>query len=172
MKLNLRLPGGRMAGLCGMLLVLLLAWIFFRHQIERPLAVHFILSSNAPREESFNELAVESGNPVDFLNRSWATGKIAHRELVAEFLKSCALTNPPWFSEAESRWWRRARPMPTCPSANWRSPRWKPRAIPRLFALAQAQLKRRRPVGAPAGVGLFAQTGPKTGGPCHCSSPG
>ena len=101
MKTNPGRLSPRILWLCGILLLLVVAWVCFRHQIQRPLSIHLLLASNAPREEAFNELATESDNPVDFLNRCWATGKIAHRELVAGFMKSCALTNPPWLANAE-----------------------------------------------------------------------
>jgi thiol-disulfide isomerase/thioredoxin len=83
------------------LLGLLLAWAAFNRFGSRPLAVHLLLSSNNPREEFFDELVKGSNDPVDLLNRCWATGKIAHRKLVAGFLKDNARIQAPWFVRAE-----------------------------------------------------------------------
>ena len=144
----------------GTLLLLILAWVFLRHQIERPLAVRFLLASNAPREEAFNELAMESGNPVNFLNVSWATGTIAHRELVAQFLKSCATTNPPWFSGAEPLVAAGAtdadmsvRELALATLETTRNPG--------LFALAQAQLRDVDPLVRRLGLDYLRKLDPK-----------
>ncbi len=80
-------------------MTLIVAWLFFRHQIERALSTHLLLASNHPRQEVFDELASQPSDPVDFLNRCWATGKVTHRYLVASFLKAAA--NPAWFGRAE-----------------------------------------------------------------------
>ncbi len=91
----------RTAVLTGILLVLGLAWLFFHRQLSGPLAAHLLLSSNNPRDEFFDEVTRQSADPVDFLNRSWATGKITHRQLVSAFLRSSAATNAGWFARAE-----------------------------------------------------------------------
>jgi len=59
------------------------------------------LNSNNPREELFEELAREGDDPLKFLQRSWATGKIVHRQFVASFLKENAAANLPWLPRAE-----------------------------------------------------------------------
>jgi len=87
--------------LSGILLGLILVMGFFHRQISRPLAVQLLLNSASPREEFFDEIAREASDPVDFLNRSWATGRVAHRQLVAAFLKNNAATNTLWFIRAE-----------------------------------------------------------------------
>jgi hypothetical protein len=83
---------------CGILLVL----AFFHRQIDRSIAAYLLLNSESPREELFEETVTESNDPVSFLNRCWATGKVAHRQLVAAFLKDKAPTNAPWFARAEA----------------------------------------------------------------------
>jgi thiol-disulfide isomerase/thioredoxin len=101
MKVPALVIGWRTGFLGGILLVLILVWAFFHRQINRPLVVHLLLNSDSPREEFFGETVRESSDPVDFLNRCWATGKVAHRQLVAALLKDMAQTNPPWFARAE-----------------------------------------------------------------------
>jgi len=102
---DMKVPGfliGSRTGFLGtILLVLLLVWVFFHRQINNHLAARLLLNSRNPREEFFDETIRENSNPVDFLNRCWATGKVAHRQLVASFLKENALTNQPWFARAE-----------------------------------------------------------------------
>ena len=100
MKSTCGCPRRRIWLLIVVLATLALAWIFFRQQIMRPLSVRVLLSSDAPREEAFYELAEQSRNPAGFLNRCWATGRIVHRQFVAQYLKSCAATNPPWLADA------------------------------------------------------------------------
>lgn len=87
--------------LFGLLLSLILVWIFFYHPIHQALATRLIIGSTAPSEEAFFELAKQAADPIDFLQRCWATGKIPHRQLVAAFLSASARDNPPWFTRAE-----------------------------------------------------------------------
>lgn len=82
-------------------MTLVLAWTFFRHQIERPLSTRLFLASDDPRQESFDDLISQTTDPVDFLNGCWATGKVTHRYMVASFLKASSVANPPWFERAE-----------------------------------------------------------------------
>lgn len=101
MKVSASNLGWRTVIPVGVLLVLLLVWAFFHRQIDRSIAAYLLLNSDSPREELFDETVKESNHPVNFLNRCWATGKVAHRQLVAAFLKDKALGHPPWFSRAE-----------------------------------------------------------------------
>ena len=101
MSAALRRIRPRTAILAGILLVLGLAWLCFHRQLSGLLAAHLLLSSNNPRDEFFEEVSRQSADPVDFLNRSWATGKITHRQLVSAFLRSSAVTNAEWFARAE-----------------------------------------------------------------------
>ena len=87
--------------LAAVLLALLLIWVLFHGQIHRGLAVRMLLNSRSPREETMFDLAKQSNDPVAFLKRCWATGRIPHRRLVAAFLNANALANPPWFPRAE-----------------------------------------------------------------------
>jgi thiol-disulfide isomerase/thioredoxin len=89
------------AFLTGCLLVLLVFWGLFHAQINRRLALHFLLISTNPREDALSDLAAEYKDPLGPLNRFWASGKVTHRALVAAFLKANAITNPPWFARAE-----------------------------------------------------------------------
>jgi len=85
----------------GILLGLLVVWGCFHRQISRELAGYALLASLSPREELFDEIARESPDPVRFLKRSWATGEVSHRRLVATFLKESAVSHPTWFALAE-----------------------------------------------------------------------
>ena len=87
--------------LVGFLLVATLSWTFFHAQINHALSFRLFLDSNNPREELFEDLAKHSNDPLDFLHRSWATGKVVHRQFVAAFLKDNAAKNAPWFPRAE-----------------------------------------------------------------------
>ena len=87
--------------LVGLLLVLVLIWATFHRQITQKLAVSLILQSKSPSEEFFEGLAKQSGNPAKFLERSWATGRVPHRQLVAAFLKDKAITKLSWFERVE-----------------------------------------------------------------------
>ena len=91
----------RTARLAFVLLLVLAGWFCFHRWLQQPLDFHLLLSLDSPREEYFNELANTSGDPVVFLQRCWATGKIAHRGLVAIYLKDHAAAAPAWFSRAE-----------------------------------------------------------------------
>jgi len=102
MKLFASKLGWRIGVPGGVLLVLVFVWTLFHRQIDRSFAAYLLLKSESPREELFEEVVGQSNDPVSFLNRCWATGKIAHRQLVAAFLKDKAQTNPPWFARAES----------------------------------------------------------------------
>jgi thiol-disulfide isomerase/thioredoxin len=83
------------------LVALVVIWLSFRREIQHSITVGLLLNSKSPREEFFEELAKEADDPVDFLYRAWATGRVAHRELVASFLKGNAATNSPWLARAE-----------------------------------------------------------------------
>jgi thiol-disulfide isomerase/thioredoxin len=87
--------------LVGVLLVVAATWALFHQQIRHALAMRSLLNSNAPQDEAFEALAAQGNDPVDFLNRCWATGKITHRQFVATLLRDAANTNPPWLSRAE-----------------------------------------------------------------------
>src|SRR5947207_1679384 len=87
--------------LVGMLVVLVLVWALFHRQITHRLAVNLILQSKNPSEQFFEELAKQPDNPGEFLARSWATGRVPHRQLVAAFLKEKATTNSPWSERIE-----------------------------------------------------------------------
>jgi thiol-disulfide isomerase/thioredoxin len=76
-------------------------WAVFHQQIKHALAVRSLLNSNAPQDEEFEELAAQDNDPVDFLNRCWATGKITHRQFVATLLREAIHRNPPWLSRAK-----------------------------------------------------------------------
>jgi thiol-disulfide isomerase/thioredoxin len=84
-----------------LLLVLLATYALFHHQMQRSLTVRLVLGAKNPREESFEEVVKQVNDPVDFLLRAWATGKVTHRQLVAEFLKNNAARSLPWLSRAE-----------------------------------------------------------------------
>jgi thiol-disulfide isomerase/thioredoxin len=89
-------------GVLGIVLfVLLVIWISFHRQIQSSLSVRLFLSSKNAHEEFFEELAKQVKDPVDFLQRSWATGRVTHRQLVATFLKDNATSNSPWLSRAD-----------------------------------------------------------------------
>ena len=87
--------------LFGLLLALVLAWVCFNHQIQHSLAAHTLLNASTPREELLDQVAKDSANPVGFLQRCWATGRIPHRQFVAAFLKDHAGTNLTWAAQAE-----------------------------------------------------------------------
>ncbi len=91
----------RPAWLAVVLLLVLAAWFCFHFWLQRPLDLYLLLNLDNPREEYFNELARSSSDPVVFLQRCWATGKIAHRELVVSYLKDHAAATPAWFARAE-----------------------------------------------------------------------
>ena len=91
----------RTARLAFVLLLVLAGWFCFHRWLQQPLDFHLLLSLDSPREEYFNELANNSSDPVVFLQRCWATGKVAHRGLVANYLKDRAAAAPAWFSRAE-----------------------------------------------------------------------
>lgn len=87
--------------LVGLLVVLVLTWIGFNHRIQLALSAHTLLSSKNPPEELLAQVAIESKNPVDFLQRCWETGKITHRQFVASFLKDHAGTDCTRANQAE-----------------------------------------------------------------------
>src|SRR6266436_105373 len=84
--------------LAACLLALLVIWGLFHRQINHGLAVSLLLKSENPAEELFEDLANYYADPGAFLRRSWATGKVAHRQLVAAYLKQKANANLPWFA--------------------------------------------------------------------------
>src|SRR5690349_20452221 len=83
------------------LFALVLVSAFYHPRIQRAWSVALLLRSTNPRDDFFEELAREAADPLDFLQRAWATGKISHRLLVAAFLKNNALERSPWRSQAE-----------------------------------------------------------------------
>jgi thiol-disulfide isomerase/thioredoxin len=88
--------------LVGLLFLALLSWLLFHTRINHELSLHFFLNSENPREELFEELVTRSENPLDFLQRAWRTGKVVHRQFVANYLKESASRKPTWFAHAES----------------------------------------------------------------------
>lgn len=87
--------------LTGVLTVLIISWGSFHHQINHVLLLNIFLNSKSPREEVFDELATQSVDAEDFLQRCWATEKIPHRQLVAAFLKKEAVAGSPSVSRTE-----------------------------------------------------------------------
>jgi thiol-disulfide isomerase/thioredoxin len=83
------------------LVAAILSWIFLHTRVDDGLSLRLFFNSNNPREELFEDLAKRSTDPVDFLRRSWVTGKVVHRQFVAQFLKDNSSKNPPWFARAE-----------------------------------------------------------------------
>jgi thiol-disulfide isomerase/thioredoxin len=66
------------------------------------LSLRLYLNSENPREELFEELATQSKDQVDFLQRAWKTGKVVHRQFVANYLKDNAVRKAHWFPEVDS----------------------------------------------------------------------
>src|SRR5262245_26104540 len=95
-RVTKRVVTGRTIVLIGVLLLVAATWALFHRQISRALVLRSLLNSDLPREELFEQLLAQTDDPVDFLNRCWATGKITHRQLVAALLRDAANTNPPW----------------------------------------------------------------------------
>jgi len=87
--------------LVGLLFLALLSWVLFRTQINQKLSLRLFLNSENPREEVFEELVSESQNPPDFLQRAWKTGKVVHRQFVANYLKDNAVRKAVWFPQVE-----------------------------------------------------------------------
>src|SRR5581483_7555569 len=109
-------------------------------QINRALVTMFFLRADSPTEETFLGLMGQSSNPAELLKRCWDTGRIPHRQLVASYLKASAGDNPAWFAQAE--------PLVIAgtldPDMSVRELAFaalESRHDPRLFDLAQAQLK-------------------------------
>ena len=87
--------------LVGLLVALVLIWIGFNRRIQHVLSVHTLLNSKSPPEELLEQVARDSKDPADFLQRCWDTGKITHRQFVALYLKDHAGTNSTWGKRAE-----------------------------------------------------------------------
>jgi thiol-disulfide isomerase/thioredoxin len=142
------------------LLALVATYASFHHQIQRSLTVGLLLDSKNPREESFEYTANQVSDPVDFLRRAWATGKITHRQLVAEFLKSNAVRNSSWLSGAEPL-------VVACTMDADASVRelglatLEARHSPRLFEAAQAQLEDIDPLIRLLGLNYLRPSDPK-----------
>src|SRR5437016_7199477 len=83
------------------LLILLVTWGVFHTSIQRSLANRLLLRSDAPSEEFFADTIKRATDPVEFLERCWATGKVSHRQLVAVFLKDNAAAHAAWLKRAE-----------------------------------------------------------------------
>src|SRR5258707_897252 len=86
----------RASVLAGCLLAVLLIWVFAHRQINQTLAVSLLLRSENPSEEVFEEVASKYPDPGAFLRRCWATGRVAHRQLVATYLKQKSTASPTW----------------------------------------------------------------------------
>ena len=87
--------------LAGALFVVLLVWVSFQRTLGHAIGVHVFLRTTNPREEAFYQLANQTADPVPFLNRCWATGKVTHRIMVAAFLNDRARAGAAWFAGAE-----------------------------------------------------------------------
>ena len=83
------------------LLILLVVWGMFHAAIQRSWADRLLLRSDAVSQEFFADAAKRAPDPVQFLERCWATGKISHRQLVAAFLKDNSVAQPAWLKRAE-----------------------------------------------------------------------
>src|SRR5512141_1979384 len=88
--------------LATVLFALIAVWSLYNRQFQQTLGNRLLLNSANPQEGFFAELATQSDDPVGFLQRSWATGKVTHRQLVAAFLKDSACTNAAWLDRADS----------------------------------------------------------------------
>src|SRR5882762_4986630 len=86
----------------GCLVLVLLTWVFFHHQINETLTVSLLLRSENPSEELFEDLANNYANPAVFLRRCWGTGKVAHRQLVAAYLKQKSTAKRSWGEDASA----------------------------------------------------------------------
>ncbi|HYG35865.1 MAG TPA: HEAT repeat domain-containing protein, partial [Clostridia bacterium] len=75
-------------------------WILFHQQLSHYIGVNLVLRTPSPREEAFEELAVQMADPCKFLERCWLTGKVPHRQLVMAYLSKKAAETPPWFANA------------------------------------------------------------------------
>jgi cytochrome c biogenesis protein CcmG, thiol:disulfide interchange protein DsbE len=91
----------RTKALLVVLVLLSVSWGVFHARIQHTVARYLILISAAPNPDSFSESARTAEDPVEFLERSWATGKVAQRQLVASFLKENAATPLPWMDRAQ-----------------------------------------------------------------------
>ena len=83
------------------MLALLVFWGAFHTTIQRSLAGWLLLSSDNPSEEFFADSVKAAEDPVRFLERCWATGKVSQRQLVAAFLKDSMGAHLPWLNRAE-----------------------------------------------------------------------
>ncbi len=101
MKVSALLITRRTRLLGGILLTLLLIGACFHGRINQAVGVRLLLNSAAPREEVFDALVRNSADPVDLLNRCWATGRIVHRQLVMAFLSDHVRRNPALYARAE-----------------------------------------------------------------------
>jgi thiol-disulfide isomerase/thioredoxin len=87
--------------LISLLLTLLAGWAVFWRDINRLLTVNLLLRAPSAREEVFEEVVGGTDDPVGFLERCWATGKVPHRQWVASYLRGKAGENAPWYARAE-----------------------------------------------------------------------
>src|SRR5262245_9031186 len=83
------------------LLLLVITWVFFHRQLNQSLSVAFLLRSQSPREEVFEQLASGFSDPTALLERCWSTAKVPQRQLVVSFLRNQATANPKWFTNAQ-----------------------------------------------------------------------
>src|SRR5262245_55114347 len=95
-------------GLAGCLILVGVTWLFFHQEINRLVAIAFLLRSPNPREEVFEQITAELSDPTPFLERCWATGKVPHRELVTSFLRNQSTAKPKWFGRAHPLLWEAA----------------------------------------------------------------
>lgn len=146
--------------LAGLLLGLLALWGLFHRQINDSLRIRRLLNSASPTEEAFLDLARQEEDPVGFLQRCWATGRIPHRQLVAAFLNAHALPNPAWLAQAEPLMLAAAvdadesvRELGLAMLATQRNPH--------LFECARAQLQEVDPILRLLGLQYLRKTEPK-----------
>src|SRR5215471_17688236 len=83
------------------MLALLVTWGLFHFKIQRSLASQLLLRSDNPSEEFFADSVHKAKDPIELLERCWATGKVSHRQLVAALLKDSAAAHLPWVNRAE-----------------------------------------------------------------------
>jgi len=146
--------------LIALLLIAILFWALFHAQINRALSLRLFLNSNNPREELFDELAKQSDDPLTFLHRTWATGKIVHRQFVAAFLKDNAVSNPTWLSRAEPLLLACATDADTS-NREFALAALDASHNPRLFEAAEIQLHDLDPLVRQFGLGYLRKSAPQ-----------
>ena len=76
-------------------------YVMFHKELHFYLVERRVLRANNPTEEAFAWCAGQAPDTVRFLERSWATAKVPHRNLVISFLRDHASAKPAWWTEAE-----------------------------------------------------------------------